>query len=297
MSKKAYSPVQDTIKYHPQADKVMQAYSEAFKLRSNQQAKLLEELGMTEDSLDVMPRPFVYFLPTGNEDFDSGIDYITPNKDTKFGITGGGFAVGKITAISGRSGVGKSQFVYNLCKKAKFKTLYIDTEGGIIDEQIPNVVVYNTEILEQCWRLVMKAIDSGKFNCIVIDSLTNLKTRNDMQKEDGEMPKMGEKSQVMNSFLTKLVAKLMTNDVAVIIISQERESFDLFRKDPVLPGGASVLYATSMIMGLLSNKSDEIKDKSTGLKVGQKTKVKIRKNRYGADNCEFVCKIMFDGGK
>jgi RecA/RadA recombinase len=141
--------------------------------------------------------------------------------------------------------------------------------------------------------VVMKAIESGKFNCIVIDSLTNLKTRDDMQKEDGEGPRMGQRAQVMNNFLVKLNAKLMKNEVAVVVISQERESMDLFKKDPVLPGGASVLYSSSVIMGLMSNKSEEIKDKETGLKIGQKTRVRLRKNRFGADNCEFTCKIMF----
>ena len=46
--------------------------------------------------------------------------------------------------------------------------------------------------------------------------------------------------------------------------------------------------------GLLDcNKSEEIKSKETGLKIGQKTRVKVRKNRYGPDNCEFSCKIYF----
>ena len=285
---------QNTVDFHPQADLIKKAYAEADKDRKKNNAELLKDLKV-DASLDITPRPFIYFLPTGNPEFDAGIDQITPNKDPNgLGIHGGGFAVGRATIISGRSGVGKSQFTYNLCRNAKFRTLYIDTEGGVIDRQAPNVVVYNTEILEQCWKVVMAAIDSGKFNCIVIDSLTNLKTLEDLQKEDGEMPRMGQRAQVMNSFLTKLTAKLMKNDVALIIISQERESFDLFKKDPVLPGGASLLYSTSMVLGLLSNKSDEIKSKETGLKIGQKTKVKIRKNRFGSDNCEFVCKIMFE---
>lgn len=114
-----------------------------------------------------------------------------------------------------------------------------------------------------------------------------------MQKDDGEAPRMGQRAQVMGNFLTKLNAMLMKHDVAVVVISQERESMDLFRKDPVLPGGASILYNSSLILGLLSNKADEIKDKATGLKVGQKTRVKIRKNRFGPDNCEFSCKLMF----
>lgn len=287
---------QNTIEFHPQADKIKEAYEQAEKIRSEKYAELLD--GVVED--DIPPRPFIYCLPTGNKGFDTGIDLATPSKDVKYGIVGGGFPVGRATILSGRSGVGKSQFVYNLCLEAPFKTLYVDTEGGIIDAQKENVLVYNTEVLENCWKVVFKAIDSGKFNCIVIDSLTNLKTREDMQKEDGEGPRMGQKAQVMNNFLTKLLAKLMTNEVAVVIISQERESMDLFRRDPVLPGGASVLYSSSMILGLMSNKSEAIKDKATGLKIGQKTRVKIRKNRFGPDDCEFMCKIMFQeptGGK
>lgn len=287
---------QNTIDFHPQADKIKKAYEQAEKIRSEKYAELLE--GVVED--DIIPRPFIYCLPTGNKGFDTGIDLATPSKDIKYGIVGGGFPVGRATILSGRSGVGKSQFVYNLCLEAPFRTLYVDTEGGIIDAQKENVLVYNTEVLENCWKVVFKAIDSGKFNCIVIDSLTNLKTREDIQKEDGEGPRMGQKAQVMNNFLTKLLAKLMTNEVAVVIISQERESMDLFRKDPVLPGGASVLYSSSMILGLMSNKSEAIKDKATGLKIGQKTRVKIRKNRFGPDDCEFMCKIMFQeptGGK
>ena len=282
---------QNTIDFHPQADLIKKAYTDAEKKRNERYADLYKELKIKPSAF--IPRPFVYCLPTGNKEFDAGFDAATPKKDTVYGIHGGGFPVGRTTVLSGRSGVGKSQFVYNLCRNAKFRTLYIDTEGGIIDAQSENVFVYNTEILEDCWVVTMKAIDSGKFNCIVIDSLTNLKTREDMQKDDGEGPRMGQKAQVMNNFLTKLNAKLMSNEVAVIIISQERESMDLFKKDPVLPGGASILYSSSAILGLLSNKSDEIRDKETGLKIGQKTRVKIRKNRFGADNCEFTCKIMF----
>lgn len=286
--------IQNTVDFHPQAEEIKKAYSEAEKKRSALYAKLYKDLGLDgKKTNSIEPRPFIYFLPTGNESFDSGIDYATPAKDTRYGIKGGGFAVGRITIVSGRSGVGKSQFIYNLCRNAAYRTLYIDTEGGIIDAQEDNVFVYNTEVLEDCWTIVMKAIDSGKFNCIVIDSLTNLKTREDMQKEDGEMPRMGQRAQVMNSFLTKLTAKLLTNDVAVIVVSQERQSMDMFHPDPVLPGGASLLYSTSMIFGLLSNKSDEIKDKESGLKMGQNTRIKIRKNRFGPDNCEFKCKLMF----
>lgn len=287
---------QNTVDFHPQAEQIKKAYAEAQKLRNERYKDFYAAIKMDAKKDAIMPRPFIYCLPTGNADFDAGINYVTPRKDTKYGITGGGLPVGRVTIFSGRSGVGKSQFVYNLCKNAKFKTLYIDSEGGIIDDQLENVMVYNTEVLEDCWTVVMKGIDSGLFNCVVIDSITNLKTREDMQKEDGEMPRMGQRAQVMNSFLTKLCAKLMTNDVAVVVISQERQSFDLFRKDPVLPGGDALLYATSLIFGLLSNKSDEIKDKESGLKVGQKTKVKVRKNRFGPDNCEFQCKIMFNGG-
>lgn len=282
---------QNTIDFHPQADLIKKAYADAEKKRNERYADLFKELDIKPSTF--IPRPFVYCLPTGNAEFDAGFDAATPKKDTTYGIHGGGFPVGRMTVLSGRSGVGKSQFVYNLCRNAKFRTLYIDTEGGIVDAQNEQVFVYNTEILEDCWVVTMKAIDSGKFNCIVIDSLTNLKTREDMQKDDGEGPRMGQRAQVMNNFLTKLNAKLMSNEVAVIIISQERESMDLFKKDPVLPGGASILYSSSAILGLLSNKSDEIRDKNTKLKIGQKTRVKIRKNRFGADNCEFTCKIMF----
>ena len=282
---------QNTIDFHPQAEAIKKALASAEKQRNERYQELFKELELKPS--EYMPRPFVYCLPTGNVEFDAGFDAATPNKDTKYGIHGGGFPVGRMTVLSGRSGVGKSQFVYNLCRNAKFRTLYIDSEGGIIDAQSDNVFVYNTEILEDCWVVAMKAIDSGKFNCIVIDSLSNLKTREDMQKDDGEGPRMGQRAQVMSNFLTKLNAKLMSNDVAVIIISQERESMDLFKKDPVLPGGASILYSSSVILGLLSNKSDEIRDKDTKLKIGQKTRVKIRKNRFGADNCEFSCRIMF----
>lgn len=283
---------QNTADFHPQAELIKKAYADASNQRASRYADFLKKLGITKKDT-IEPRSFTYCLPTGNADFDAGIDEATPDKDTLYGITGGGFFVGKPTVISGRSGVGKSQFVYNLCRNAKFKTLYIDSEGGIIDTQSDNVFVYTTEVLEDCWEIVMKAIDCGEFNCIVIDSLTNLKTREDMQKDDGEMPRMGQKAQVMNNFLTKLVAKLMVNEVAVVIISQERQSFDMFSKEPVLPGGASVLYNMSMILGLMSNKSEAIKDKETGLKIGQKTRVKIRKNRFGPADCEFVCKIMF----
>ena len=284
---------QNTVDFHPQADKIKAAYKDAEEQRNKRYSALFKTLDIKDTAQDFIPRPFVYCLPTGNAMFDGGIDAVTPNKDPFYGIQGGGFPVGKITVLSGRSGVGKSMFTYNLCCHAPFKTLYVDTEGGIIDTRAENVFVYNTEILEDCWRVVMRAIDSGEFNCIVIDSLTNLKTREDMQKDDGEAPRMGQRAQVMNNFLVKLTAKLMCNEVSVIIISQERVSMDLFRKDPVLPGGASILYSSSLILGLLSNKSDEIRDKTTKLKIGQKTKVKVRKNRFGPDNCEFGCEIRF----
>lgn len=285
--------LQNTLTFHPQAEDIKKAYDASKKERNDKYKDLFKKLGIKEDD-NIQPRQFIYCLPTGNQEFDEGIDYITPNKDTKYGIKGGGLPVGNITIIHGRQAVGKSSFLYGLCKNAKFKTLYIDTEGGVVDRGAENVVVCPIIILENCWTAVMNAIDSGEFNCIVIDSITNLKTREDMQKEEGEMPRMGQRAQVLNSFLTKLSTKLLTNDVAVVFVSQERQSFDMFKKDPVLPGGESIKYAASLILGLTSNKADEIKDKDTQLKIGQKTKIKIRKNRYGSDNCEFVCKTYFN---
>lgn len=284
---------QNTLDFHPQAKQIAKAYETEVDEYNKRYESFFKEIGAKASKNVIVPRSFIYCLPTGNVEFDRGIDAATPKKDTKYGIVGGGFPVGRTIILSGRSGVGKSQLVYNLCRNAAFKTLYIDSEGGVIDAHSENVFVYNTEVLEDCWMVAIKAIESGKYNCIVIDSLTNLKTREDMQKEDGEGPRMGQRAQVMGNFLTKLNAMLMKNDVAVVVISQERESMDLFRKDPVLPGGAAVIYNSSLILGLLSNKSDEIKDKETGLKIGQKTRVKIRKNRFGPDNCEFSCKLMF----
>lgn len=284
---------QNTVDFHPQADVIKKAWETEKEKYNARYAAFFDRIKLKPSKDQIVPRSFIYCLPTGNVDFDNGIDAATPKKDPFYGVKGGGFPVGKTTILSGRSGVGKSQLVYNLCRNSAFNTLYVDSEGGIIDAQADNVFVYNTEVLEDCWMVVIKAIESGEFNCIVIDSLTNLKTREDMQKEEGEGPRMGQKAQVMGSFLTKLNAMLLKYDVAVVIISQERESMDLFRKDPVLPGGASILYNSTLILGLLSNKSDEIKDKETGLKIGQKTRVKIRKNRFGPDNCEFTCKLMF----
>lgn len=284
---------QNTVEFHPQAEQIKKAWEDEVGKYNERYTEFFKTIGVKPSKDQIVPRSFIYCLPTGNTEFDQGINAATPRKDPFYGTQGGGFPVGRITVLSGRSGVGKSQLVYNLCRNAAFKTLYVDSEGGVVDAQSENVFVYNTEVLEDCWMVTLRAIESGKYNCIVIDSLTNLKTREDMQKDDGDGPRMGQRAQVMSNFLTKLSALLLKHDVAVVIISQERESMDLFRKDPVLPGGASILYSSTLILGLLSNKSDEIKDKNTGLKIGQKTRVKIRKNRFGPDNCEFNCKIMF----
>lgn len=285
-----------TIQFHPQAKDIERRYLEAADERAVENAELQEMVNADlSGSLDILPRPFTYFLPTGNDQFDEWIDSITPSKDERHEIKGGGFPVGKISVIAARAGLGKTQFMYSLAKNAPFKTLYVDTEGGVNKaDGKSNVYVYNSPILEQVWKVVLGAVDKGEFQLIVIDSISALKTLADMAKEDGEMPQMGERAKVLGSFLTKLSSKLLERDVAVVLISQQRENIGGYGAQKVIPGGQIMNYTPSLILELLSNKADIIRDKDTKAKIGEKVKVNIIKNRYGQDAATFDFKLFFN---
>lgn len=223
-------------------------------------------------------------------------DYVAMNRSRGFIPSGfkelddmvGGFPIGKITEVAGMPAVGKSMLMRYVCSNTD--ALYIDTENSFPAGVEYNFAWITDNILENVWGVVNDAVDSNEFKLIVVDSLAALVPLKEL--DDDTEPTMStsmERSKLLTIWSRQLTNKLINSDCAVVFVNHLKQKVGVAYTDFYTPGGSSIPFVSSLRLQLFSTKSSLIKkDKEV---VGQKIRIKVEKNRFGARAQE--CEIKF----
>ena len=212
----------------------------------------------------------------------------------------GGIRRGSIIEIYGPESTGKSTLALQICRqhqKQNLPVLYIDSERTLTKETVErmgitadNFYVMNVDSLEEALEVCKTA--APLFGVIVIDSLAGLAAKAQIDGDVGDSH-VGLNTRIMSDALPVLVPILADNECTMIVITQLRNNIGVMFGNPEhAVGGKALKYYASVRLDIRRIESL----KQNGEVIGNRTRIKVIKNKLGVPFKESEFDIMFDNG-
>lgn len=186
----------------------------------------------------------------------------------------GGIPSGRIVEIFGADSSGKTTLARFLAESAG-EVLYMDADNSLADMR--GLHVMHPETLEDALRAV--EIAAPAFDAVVIDSLTALPTRAEAELDIGDFYTKSSDAVVLSRALPRLAPVLLRNSCTLILVTQLRDIPNVMYGRPDKPSGGRALrhYAA---LRLETSRVEIIQQR--GKCIGQKVRIMVCKNKYGA---------------
>jgi len=264
--------------------------------------EIKKEKNMSKDFLRELKKinPFSEFLDKSV--FANITDWISTGSYVLNGIISGdmtkGIPAGKISIISGKSGVGKSYIASCVAANAQKKdyiVIWFDTEGASDRNAAEGLGIDSTKLMylpglssiedfrNQCTKILelVETKFKDKKILIVLDSLGNLSSAKELADADkGKTASdMGQRGKAIRSVFRVLSPRLIANGVTTIIINHTYDNIAVMFGGEVESGGEGSVYNSTVI---LNCKRAKVRDNQTKDITGVILKPTTTKNRIVA---------------